>query len=254
MRSSHSALWLALLVSSGCTDSCSCGKKDGAEVTAPSTGAKAGAAGHAAQGAAPNPGQAGGATPPPNRPAWQPAPDSELTRRLRGAQKAIEQDQMFDKVNEPKALERTFADKLGRLSAEGPASSTLRTTDKNDLVVAARNYRGGETSVRVKITDTAQLPTARRVVSNRLTLIGNEAAGDERGSFVHGYPTVSGHFDAQKVSRATALIGGRYLVQIMVQGAEHPDDALRYLELVDWSRLAPKQGKLPKPETDPPTQ
>ena len=251
MRVRASAIWLVLIVSSGCADSCACGRKVSGGAAPATTTTPEGKAGAGAGAVKPGAGQAGGAAPAPNRPAWQPAPDSPLTRQLRGAQKVIEQDQMFDKVSDPKTLERAFGDKLGKLQADGPASSTLRTTDKNDLAVSARNYRGGETTVRVKITDTAKLPTARRVVSNRLTLIGNEAAGDEHGMFVRGYPAVSGHFDAQKVSRATALIGGRYLVQIMVQGAEHPDDALRYLDLVDWTRLAPKQGKLPKPEAEP---
>ena len=243
-----SALWLALIASSGCADSCSCRHEEDAA----SPESQALTAGQAAPAAAkPKGGQAGTAAPSPNRAAWVPAPDSELTQRLRAAQTSIERDQVFDKPADPASLERVLGDKLGALKADDKPASTTRSSDKTDLVVAARNYRGGTTNVRVKITDTAELPNARRVVSNRLTLIGNQAAGDERGSFVRGYPTVLGHFDEQKISRVSALVGGRYLVQVMVQGAEHPDDAVRYLGQLDWSRLAPKQGKVPKPEAAP---
>lgn len=251
-------MWLALIAFSGCADSCSC--RPGAEGAAAPVLEQKTAAGSAAptpasaSGSAPGTAQAGSAAPPPTTsgPAWVPAADSELTRRLRGAQKAIEQDQAFEKLATPQSLEHVLSDKLGALKADGKVTSTARSTDKNDLIVAARNYRSGETNVRVKITDTAGLPSARRVVSNRLTLIGNESAGDERGAFVRGYPSVLGHVDPQRISRGTALIGGRYLVQIMVQGAAHADDAQRFLEQLDWSALAPKQGKLPDPEPPPP--
>jgi hypothetical protein len=167
---------------------------------------------------------------------------------LLAAQKAIELDQKFDKLADIKELQRLLSDKVGPLRADGDATSIVRNDAGSALAVAARKYKAGNLEAHIKVTDTALLPGARRVVSSRLALAGNEATGAESGAFVRGYPVVLAHYDAQKVSRASALIGNRYLVQVMVQGAEHSDDALRYLEAINWSNLAPKQGKLPSPE------
>ena len=117
--------------------------------------------------------------------------------------------------------------------------------------MTARNYTQGKKTVRVKITDTGMLPNARGVVSKRLTMIGNEAVGNERGVFVRGYPAVVGHFPEQQVSRASAVVAERYLVQVMVRGATDAEDALRVIEELDFGKLAPKQGKIPKVEAPP---
>lgn len=194
-----------------------------------------------------------GGAPAPN-PSWEPAPDNDLTRRLRGAKQALETEKVYDKLTTQVELGAVLGTKLGKLTAEGDASSTVREGDDARLAVSARNYKDGSKTVRVKVTDTALLPKARRVVSNRLLLLGNDTVGQERGVFVRGYPGVLAHFDDQKVSRATVIVNGRYLIQVMVRGASAPDEALKVIEQLDWRKLAPKQGKMPAPVAPAPAE
>jgi hypothetical protein len=235
-----------LLFASGCTDSCACGEggrdEPGAKTPQPAAAGRSAASpsGEAAGGgAAPQIGEAA---------SWQPAPDSQLTRQLAAAKQALEtsEAEVEPKLTDGKLLARPLADRLGTLQAENATSSTVREGSDAKLAVSARNYKQGSMSVRVKITDTGMLPNARGVVSRRLTMIGSEAVGNERGAFVRGYPAVIAHFPDQKVSRASAVIGSRYLVQVMVRGATDAEDALRVIEQLDFGQLAPKQGKIPK--------
>jgi hypothetical protein len=226
---------VVLAVLAGCADAC--GAKP-AEPPAPKPAATTATAADPAAVKTPP-------APVPPRPAWQPAPDSEMTRQLRAAQAAIEQDHAFDKLASEKQLRSALGNKIDEFAADGDASSSAGGDGPAKLAVAARNYKSGTSLARVRITDTGLLPTARRTVSGHLTLVGNEAAGHEVGAFVRGYPAVLGHYDTQHMSRATALIGERYLVQITVESAAQPDAAQHLLEALDWSQLAPKQGKPP---------
>ena len=61
--------------------------------------------------------------------------------------------------------------------------------------------------------------------------------------FLRGYPAVSADFAQERSSRASALIGDRYLVQVVVDEAAQPDAALKVIEQLDWGKLAPKSVK-----------
>jgi hypothetical protein len=232
-----------LLLASGCTESCACGEGGGDEPATKSgqpaaAGKTAAAFGDGAGGGTPQIGQAAN---------WQPAPDSELTRQLAAAKQALEAtSEPETTLTDGKLIARPLADSLGSLKAESPISSTVREGNDAKLAISARNYKQGSKTVRVKITDTGMLPNARGVVSRRLTMVGNGAVGNERGVFVRGYPAVLAHFPDQKVSRASAVIGSRYLVQVMVRDAADAEDALRVIERLDFGQLAPKQGKIPE--------
>jgi hypothetical protein len=185
--------------------------------------------------------------PTPPHPAWTAAPDSEETRSLRAAQTSIDEDPKFEKLAAEKDLRRVLGDAIGAFTAQGEIESAAAPDPAAPLVVAARNYKSGASEARVKLTDTGLLPSARHAVSSHLVLVGNDVAGHEAGAFVRGYPAVLAHYDADQKSRATALIGNRYLVQITVDASPQPDAARQLLERLDWSSLAPKQGKPPPP-------
>ena len=232
-----------IALAAGCTDSCACSEDAGGDTKAAQGAADHGGAKPATGGAAGAGGAQAGAAP--AQPSWQPAPDSELTRQLAAAKTALEVEQTFEKLATDKALHAPLGDRLGELRAASEVSSTVREASQAKLAVAARNYELGDKDVRVKISDTGMLPNARRVVSNRLTLIGNDAVGNERGVFVRGYPAVLAHYPDQRVSRASVVLGNRYLVQVMVRNASNAEDALRVIEQLDWTSFAPKQGKIP---------
>ncbi len=230
---------MLVALAAGCADSCACGESG--ETPTPTQGVAAGKTG-----SSPSAGT-GGATAAAAvaQPSWQPAPDSELTRQLAAAKAVLETERTYEKLATDKVLRGPLPDRLGDLRAAGEVSSTVREDGQAQLAVAARNYKLGDKDVRVKISDTGLLPNARRVVSNRLTLVGNATVGNERGVFVRGYPAVLAHYPEQRVSRASVVLDNRYLVQVMVRNASDAEDALRVVEQLDWTSVAPKQGKIP---------
>jgi hypothetical protein len=175
---------------------------------------------------------------------FTPAPDSKLTRQLIAARDEIDKGKVFPKVGTAADVAAVLSDKLGEFHAEGAVSATGREGSGTSIAVAARNYVAGKRGARVKIIDTARSPEARRAVSERIAEIGNDAAGNQHGTFIRGYPAVVADFGGDHASRATALIGDRYLVQVMVREPTGPGQALHVIELLDWSKLAPKQGKV----------
>jgi hypothetical protein len=172
-----------------------------------------------------------------SRPTWHPAPDSEVTQRLRAAQTEIERDRKFDGPASAAELSAVLPAQIGDFAADGEVAATEQHDSAAPFVAVARNYINGPLSARVKITDTAQLPSARRTLSSHLALIGNEAAGGEHGAFARDAPALLSHGDSY--SRATALVGNRYLVQINTQGGTDPNAAQSLLEHLDWSALNP---------------
>jgi hypothetical protein len=255
-RSRLVAAALVLACGGSCADSCACGKggagaarNTGAAATAtPATRASAAAAGRHPDpaGAA---GDAGVIMPgaPKSGPGWEPAPPSELTQRLAASKQAIEADELYDRIANDKALGATLHDRLGKLKADKPASSSVRGDDATKLPVVARDYQAGNKSVRVKITDTALMPEARHAVSSRLALVGNAEAGHEHGVFVRGTPALLAELDGGHISKLTALSGGRYLVEIIVRGADKPDEAVHILEQLDLSSLKDQSSPPAKP-------
>jgi hypothetical protein len=236
-----------LVLASGCADSCACGA--GGDDATTGAGAAAGKQGWASADKRANAGAP--ATPP--KPAWRPAPDSDLTRRLRTAKQQLEQDASHPELTSDKLLAGVLRDRLGKLEADGKVGTAVSEGSASKLAVAARNYKSGDKTALLKITDTALLAGARRTVAGKLLLLGNAAVGHERGLFVRNYPAVLAHFDDQRLSRASMVVGGRYLVQISISNASDPEEALRVLELLDWSKLAPREGELPDPSRTLPT-
>jgi hypothetical protein len=228
MRAGSVVLATATLLAA-CTDSCACG--NGGEAPPVSQVQPSAQAGVEAVAAATASDAGDGVQ---QHPAWSPAPDSELTRKLTQAKAALETDKTYDKLATDKTLGGALADKLGAFEAEGPAAFAVREGGGVQLPVSARSYRDGDKTVRIKVTDTGQMPSTRRVVSGRLTMIGNDAVGNERGLLLRDKePAVTAYFEAQRASRASAVIAGRYLVQVMVNNTDQADDALRVLERID---------------------
>lgn len=196
-------------------------------------------------GAAPSTGSSAGPGRTRDTQEFTPAPDSKLTRQLIAARDAIDKAKVFPKIGAPAEIAAVLGDKLGEFHAVGAASATTREGSGTSVAIAARNYVAGKHGARVKIIDTALSPTARRAVSEHIAEIGNDAAGNQHGAFANGYPAVVADYGDDHASRASALIGDRYLVQVMVHEPTSPGQALQVIELLDWSKLAPKQGRPP---------
>jgi hypothetical protein len=232
---------VALALASGCVRSCDCGDKKAGTPALPSGTAGATAAKPAT---APKAGAAASATEAPSghgrtldRVVFTPAPDSKQTRALIAAREEIDKGKVYDKLAQPASIALVLGDKLGKLTADGAVSAADREGSGTEVAIAARNYSAGKQRIRVKIIDTALSPIARRAVSERLAEIGNDAAGHQRGVLIKGYPAITADFTAERLSRASALIANRYLVQVMVSEAAGPDAALKVIEQLDWNKL-----------------
>lgn len=179
-------------------------------------------------------------SPPVGVATWEPAPPSALTHDLRAEQIDILSGRRFKKLATENALRALLVPSVGGFKASGAVSSTVRAAQGWRQPVAARNYVAGKKTARIRVLDTAETPEARREVGRKLTLIGNEAAGNERGLLVLRRPAVTSHLRSQRVDRATMLAGGRYLVDVIVRESSEPGDAIALLEVLDWSGLVPE--------------
>lgn len=180
-----------------------------------------------------------------SRPGWHAAPaDSALTQRLRAARDAIDTDRKYDLTSAAR-LGGALPPNIGELSAHGEVEATEQRDGAAPFVAVARNYVNGAASARVKITDTGQIPLARHVLSSHLPLVGNEAAGNERGAFVGDTPVLLAHGDGYV--RATALVGNRFIVQINVQGSADPNAAQSLLERLHRPPLVVEEMAEPDP-------
>jgi hypothetical protein len=237
MRRARLAISIVLSLSWGCADSCSCGERgappERATGTAPertATPAHTSDTPRASQ-------QSPAPQVSPSAPAWTPAPKSALRRKLEAAQKAIENGRVYPQLVSEKVLGSPLGTRLGKLQAQGEISSVVQSSTEVKFVSASRIYAAGEKTVNVKITDTGMLPAVRKSVASKLTMLGNEISGSGRGMLMRGQPAIIEHFDKEKVSRGTALVGDRYLLQILVRGADDPYEALQVLEQLDFSSL-----------------
>lgn len=183
------------------------------------------------------------------RAAWTPAPDSLLTRQLKAAKSVIDAGKIYDKLTPEKKLGGALGKKILDYETTTEVSARTLGEGKTRVASAARNYRSGDTEIRVKLTDTGLTATARSAVSRRLDQLGNISTGSERGGFVRGYPVILQSFPVRRVSRLRGLVGDRYLLQIMVRNTDDPEAAVKVMEGMAWSSIARAEGKLPKVDT-----
>lgn len=235
MSSRTLAIVLALLLPA-CADSCGCGATGSPEAK-PSTGAKADGSGAQTTGQPRTPEELEqvAAKLEAMRSKLVPMPESDERERLATAASKIDVTRDLGDPLKPERFVGALPEKVGDFRAEGAAQTGSTPAELGTATVAARRYRSGKSLMHVKITDTANSPGLRRELTEQLTMVGNEPSGDQKGKLENGIPGASAYHANARASRATALLAGRFFVEVMVEDTERPD--------VAWTAVLALDGK-----------
>jgi hypothetical protein len=235
-------LWLVALLPA-CGDSCGCGERPvtggvaggaTAASTAPSVATGDGAVGHGdgigeerysdeAQKL---------------RRRLAPMADSDERRQLEAAAKAIDATSDLGDPVDGKLLAGALPKSVEDYQPLGQAQTGVTPAELGSATVAARAYKDGKAQLNLKITDTTDAPSLRRDLSVQLTSVGNAPTGSQTGALEDGMPGVRAYHAESKVSRASALIAGRFLVEALVDNAVEEDDAWTAIREVEQAGLA----------------
>lgn len=166
-----------------------------------------------------------------------PMPESEQRSALEAAAKAIDATEDLGDPVDAKVLAKALPSSVDDYEPAGPARTGTTPAELGTATVAARQYKDGKALINLKITDTADAPALRRGLAAQLTGIGNEPTGSQTGALEDDVPGIRAYHAASKASRASALIGGRFLVEVMVDNAIEEDDAWTAIEEIERDEL-----------------
>jgi len=229
---------LALLPA--CADSCGCGERKAAQKLA--AAGSAGVSGTSAQGGA-------GADPYKHlRNELKPMPESELKREIERAAKAIDGKSDLGTPISGATLAKGLPDEIDDYEAAGPARTGTMPAELGEASVASRQYKQGKALLSLKITDTADAPQVRAELIPQLTAIGNAPTGEQKGAIDDGVVGITAYHAKVNASRAVALVGGRFLVEVMVDDTIKPDDAWTAVTELDPDDLIDAAQKAAKPK------
>ncbi len=111
--------------------------------------------------------------------------------------------------------------------------------------VVSRLYKKGDAELYLKITDTSKAAFMRTPVLERLLHENGEDDGYMHGRFVDGHPAVAQYYPDAKRSQLTALVEGRYLVEIRMAPARSAYEAQEVFASLPLTKLA-AAGQAPR--------
>jgi hypothetical protein len=168
-------------------------------------------------------------------------PDSPLRKELSALGARIDARGTLGKATPPAKLGASLASKVGAFAGQGAPSLATREVRELRVPVAVREYTSGKRRLRIKITDTTDLPAVRQELVDQLTQIGDVTTGNQHGLVLRGMPAITAYHEQTRISRASLLAGGRYLVEIMVHDTDGAEDALRAAEGLSLGSLSAKK-------------
>lgn len=238
VMSARPLLFVLLVTAAGCGDGCGCGQAvNGGE-----------------QGAPPAEDPAGGTLPARTGSSFSPLADSPERTQLEAYAKALLQGAGSADGGVLRAAGDFTAaapDALAGFGAPEPAKPVTKTVGTASVPSVQRTYQAGERSLRLRVTDTLAMPTMREKFAQRLTTLGNDASGNQRGRVVGEHVVMHAYQADRKRSRASMFVDGRFLIEADVRGTSEADDAIRVLEAVPLGALRGDSGSVPAPQPQP---
>lgn len=158
--------------------------------------------------------------------------DPELRAQIEAARAEVDWQADLGALIEPEKLGAALPDQLGSFKARAPSAVAQRTNGEADTQIAVREYDGGTRNARIKITDTANVPALRASLDERLLVVSGAGSGNQHGAVIAGAPGIEAFHEKARISRAVALLQGRYLVEIIVRETDEAGDARKLLEAI----------------------
>lgn len=159
------------------------------------------------------------------RHSFSPMPDSEAKRALERAAQAIDVTSDLGEPVDGSTLAKALPDDVEGYDASGKPQVSSAPAELGAAPFAALMYRDGKAVMNLKLTDTAKAPALRRDLAAALTTVGNAPTGNQTGALRDDVPGMHAYLEKANVSRAAALVAGRFLVEVLVDNAADKDDA-----------------------------
>jgi hypothetical protein len=159
---------------------------------------------------------------------------------------------------DPEAMKPWTPDSIAGFTATGAAElRTISIANGGKLTSAHRDYKQGETEMRLEIRDTQHAPMLAQLVTGQM---GQERkSGDSvfRGATVAGHPALLQWHGSTKTAMANVLVGDRVLVNVKLKPAADADattpiiTALPLADLVKLASTTQAEPGTPAPEAKP---
>lgn len=164
------------------------------------------------------------------------------TRAVEQALKHRKQGKTLGKMVRWRKLAAFLPDKFGAYKATGPARGKNYKRDKMETASAKRYYAAPKKDLTLELNDLSVNPMLRASIAVARKMKLNTPGGYmEHGLRVGQLPANRGwNYSEQKkmgAGKLTVLVGGRYLVQVTLKGAQDPDEVIKTFEQLDLAAL-----------------
>lgn len=129
-------------------------------------------------------------------------------------------------------------EKLGALELQGKLDGSTNSMGSAQVSKVERNYKAGEQSVEVSITDASGVAMLKMPFTMAAMLNEDSTRGYKKGKRVADQPAIAEWVEDRKQSSVTMLVGDRYIVSVRVRRATAHDDAEKLAAQLDIAGLA----------------
>lgn len=137
-------------------------------------------------------------------------------------------------------------EKLGGYTAKGELDGSTNSAAGMEVTEVKRRYTQGERKLRVHITDTSMASMLRAPFAMAAMVKEDSTRGYKKGKSIGAHTAIVEWESKRKRSKATALIGQRFIIMVEVDGTQTDDEAeklLASLALDDIAKLKAAGGK-----------
>lgn len=176
-------------------------------------------------------------------------PESSKRRDIEQAMVGVDWSAVLGEPAASTSIASALPDKIRDFRAADEAKAGEAPADSGTLSFASRRYERGQKIMNLKITDTAQAPATRQAIEEQLLSIGNEPTGQQQGDVLKGSPGFRAFHASDRVSRAAALLGGRFLVEVLVDRTDDANDAWDAIATLDVAKVLSSSTRAAKSPT-----
>lgn len=140
-------------------------------------------------------------------------------------------------------LEPFLPDSLGGLEAKAKLKGKTNKAGAVKLTEVRRSYADGERSSSITITDAFWAPMMQAPFKMAAMMEEDSSEGYRRGARIDGQTAIVEWDESSRRSKATVLVGDRFVVAIEVRKAKTDGDARQLAEAMALSDLAAVKGE-----------
>lgn len=134
-------------------------------------------------------------------------------------------------------------EKFEGYEARGELDGRTTSTGGMQFTEVKRRYKQGDKKLRIQITDTSMAGMLRAPFAMAAMINEDSTRGYKKGTKLDGHSAIVEWESKRKRSKATALVGERFVVSIRVDGTESDEEAQRLLKALPLNEIAKLRAK-----------